>query len=110
MVRTNQGVRPDQAGDEVTRAAVLDDWDDAWTEDAIATIIGLSLKYTSFSSDDLRREMRAPNRPSQVGAAFRSAQSQGLIESVGYKQSSSKTRNNGSHKVWRRKEDRSAAA
>lgn len=94
----------------MTQAMALDDWDSAWAEDAIATIIGLSLSLSSFSSDDLRREMRPPNRPSQIGAAFRSAQSQGLIESCGYKKSTSKTRNNGSHQVWRRKTDRSAAA
>jgi len=85
------------------RAAVLDDWDETWGTDAVATIVGLSLAFPEFSSDDLRREMRPPNRPSQIGAAFRSAQKQGLIEAVGYKKSTSKTRNNGSHRVWRRK-------
>jgi len=85
------------------QAAVLDDWDSEWSEDAIATIIGLSLAHESFSSDDLRRELRPPNRPSQYGAAFRSAQTQGLIESAGYKKSTSKTRNAGSHQIWRRK-------
>ena len=94
----------------MTQAMALDDWDDAWADDAIATIVGLSLAQESFSSDDVRRELRPPNRSSQIGAAFRSAQSQGLIESVGYKQSSSKTRNNGSHKVWRRKSEGVEAA
>ena len=94
----------------MTQAMALDDWDDAWGTDAVATIVGLSLSFQEFSSDDLRREMRPPNRSSQIGAAFRSAQSQGLIESVGYKQSSSKTRNNGSHKVWRRKSEGVEAA
>lgn len=85
------------------RAAVLDDYDEAWAEDAVATIVALSLRHTEFSSDDLRREMRPANRPGQYGAAFRSAKAQGLIESAGYKQSTSKTRNNGSHQVWRAK-------
>jgi hypothetical protein len=40
------------------QAAVLDDWDSAWAEDAIATIIGLSLSLSSFSSDDLRQVWR----------------------------------------------------
>jgi hypothetical protein len=87
------------------RAAVLDDWDEAWTEDAIATIVALSLALPQFTSDELRAELRPPNRPSQIGAAFRSAQKQNLIEAVGYKKSTSKTRNNGSHRVWRRKEE-----
>lgn len=94
----------------MTAAMALDDWDESWTEDAIATIIGLSLSLPQFTSDDLRRELRPPNRSSQIGAAFRSAQRQGLIESCGYKQSTTKTRNAGSHQVWRRKTDRSAAA
>ena len=93
------------------RAAVLDDnYDRDWKDDAIATIVALSLAQETLSADDLVREMRPPNRSSQVGAAFRSAQSQGLIESCGYKKSTSKTRNSGSHQVWRRKVDRSAAA
>jgi hypothetical protein len=89
---------------------VLDDFDEFWKDDCIATIIALSIALPEFSADDVMREMRPPNRSSQVGAAFRSAQSQGLIESCGYKKSTSKTRNSGSHQVWRRKTDRSAAA
>ena len=94
----------------MTQAMALDTWDSDWGADAVATIIALSLAQDTLSSDDLRREMRPPNRPSQVGAAFRSAQAQGLIESCGYKKSTTKTRNNGSHQIWKRKTDRSAAA
>lgn len=85
-------------------AALEPEFDSTWGEDAVATIIALSLAHESFSSDDLRREMRTPPRSSQYGAAFRNAQAAGLIEAVGYVQSTSKTRNNGSHKLWRRKE------
>ena len=85
------------------RAMALDEYDEFWKDDCIATIIALSLAQESFSSDDVRRELRPPNRSSQIGAAFRSAQKQGLIEAVGYKKSTSKTRNNGSHRVWARK-------
>jgi hypothetical protein len=92
------------------RAAVLDDWDEFWKDDCIATIIALSLAQPEFSADDVAREMRPPNRPSQVGAAFRSAQKQGLIESVGYRKSTSKTRNSGSHQVWKRKTEGVEAA
>ena len=93
----------------MTQAMALDDWDEAWAEDAVATIVALSLDHESFSSDDLRKHIRPPNRSSQIGAAFRSAQSQGLIESVGYKKSTSKTRNRGSHQIWRRKSQGVAA-
>ena len=44
-----------------------------------------------------------PPPPAQWGAAFTSARVQGLIESAGYKKSTTKTRNNGSHQIWRRK-------
>lgn len=87
----------------MTRAAVLDDWDEFWAEDAVATIIAISLANDSFSSDDLRKVLRSPNRSSQYGAAFRSAQSQGLIEPIDYQKSTSKTRNHGRNLRWRRK-------
>lgn len=85
------------------RAAVLDDYDDAWSTDAIGMIITLSHRLEKFTSDDLRAAIRPPNRPAQVGAAFRSAQKQGLIESIGYVPSTTTTRNSGRHLQWRRK-------
>lgn len=86
------------------RAAVLDDWDDAWSTDAVGMIITLSHRMDRFTSDDLRAAIRPPNRPSQVGAAFRNAQAQGLIESIGYVPSTTTTRNSGRHLQWRRKQ------
>jgi hypothetical protein len=85
------------------RAAVLDDFDDAWKDDAIGMIISLAHANDSFSSDDLRRVMRPPNRPAQYGAAFRSAQAQGLIEPLDSQKSTSKSRNHGRNLRWRRK-------
>ena len=89
----------------MTQAAVLDDWDELWAEDAVATIVALSLAHSSFTSDDLRRELRPPNRSSQYGAAFRSAQAQGLIESIDSQKSTSKSRNHGRNLRWRRKSE-----
>lgn len=84
----------------------LDDYDDAWPEDALATIIALSLAQDTLSIDDLRREMRTPPRSSQYGAAFRNAQAAGHIEAVGYATSTTKTRNHGCcHLLWRRKQE-----
>ena len=88
----------------MTQAMVLDDWDECWKDDAIATIVALSLYNDSISCDDLRREIRPPNRPAQYGAAFRSAQSQGLIEPIDSQKSTSKSRNHGRNLRWRRKE------
>lgn len=82
---------------------VLDDFDESWKSDAIITIVELSLEHNFFSADDLTHAMRPPNRPAQVGAAFRSAQAQGLIESIGSRISTNTTRNHGRHLVWRRK-------
>lgn len=86
------------------QAAALEDWDDAWKDDAVATIVELSLKHDSFSADDLRPAIRPPNRSAQYGAAFTSAQAQGLIESFESHKSSSKSRNSGRNLRWKRKE------
>lgn len=89
----------------MSQAAVLDDnFDRDWGSDALATIVAISLRQPTLTSDDLRREIRTPPRPSQFGAAFRNAQAAGLIESVGYATSTTKTRNHGRHLLWRRKE------
>lgn len=85
------------------RAAVLDDWDPDWGTDAVGMIITLSHRLPQFTSDDLRAAIRPPNRPAQVGAAFRHAQAAGLIESIGYVPSTTTTRNSGRHLQWRRK-------
>lgn len=88
----------------MTHAAVLDDFDPTWKDDAIGMIITLSHQHPSFSSDDLRKAMRPPNRPAQYGAAFRSAQAQGLIEPLESQRSTSKSRNHGRNLRWQRKE------
>lgn len=87
------------------QAAALEDWDDAWKSDALDAIVALSLAHPQFSSDDLRKAIRTPPRPSQYGAAFRNAQAAGLIESIGYATSTTKTRNHGRHLLWRRKQE-----
>jgi len=85
------------------QAAVLDDYDPDWKDDAITVIVALSQQHPSFSSDDLRAAMRSPNRSAQYGAAFRSAQAQGLIEPLESQKSTSKSRNHGRNLRWRRK-------
>lgn len=86
-------------------AALEPEFDSTWGEDALDAIIQLSLTRTSFSSDDLRAALRTPPRSSQYGAAFRNAQAAGLIESIGYATSTTKTRNHGRHLLWRRKQE-----
>ena len=86
----------------MTAAMALDDHDD-WAEDAMATIIRLSIDLPEFTADDLRREMRPAPHSNAPGLAFGRARNLGLIESVSSTVSKSKSRKNGSLKTWRRK-------
>lgn len=83
------------------KAAVFEDND--WLEDAVATIIGLSLDMAEFTADDLRREMRPAPHQNAPGMAFALARNQGHIESVSSATSTSRSRKNGALKTWRRK-------
>jgi len=85
------------------KAAVLEDSHEAWHEDAVATILGLSLQHEEFTADDLRREMRPAPHQNAPGMAFAAARNLGYIESVNSTVSKSKSRKNGSLKTWTRK-------
>ena len=91
-------------------AAALEELDTVWPEDAIATIIALSHDLTQFTSDDLRKEMRPAPHPCQFGAAFKAAYQQGLIEPVGYQPSTTRSRNSGVIRQWRRKVNEGVAS
>lgn len=86
------------------KPAALDESRAEWFEDAIATIIGLSLSRPIITADDLARELRKPPVSNWVGLAFNQAQRAGHIEWVRYVKSSNKTRRGGSVSEWRRKE------
>lgn len=77
--------------------------DNDWAEDALATIIGLSLDKDEFTADDLRREMRPAPHQNAPGLAFGRARNLGYIESINSTVSTSRSRKNGSLKIWRRK-------
>ena len=83
------------------KAAALED--NAWPDDALATIIGLSYTEYQFSAVDLAREMRPPPNPNWVGQAFSRARSLGYITHVRYERSTSKSRKNGVVSVWCRR-------
>jgi len=87
----------------MTQAAILEDSHEAWLEDAVATIIGLSLAHTEFTADSLRRELRQPPHPNLPGIAFSKARNLGLIEAVSHATSRSRSRKNGSLRTWTRK-------
>ncbi|MDN4644970.1 hypothetical protein [Arthrobacter sp. PsM3] len=84
-------------------AAALEDSHEAWAEDAMATIIGLSLDMDEFTADDLRREMRTAPHPNAPGLAFAAARNAGHIESTNSTVSKSRSRKNGSLKTWTRR-------
>ena len=88
------------------KAAALEDSHEAWAEDALATIIGLSLKHTEFTADDLRREMRPAPHGNAPGLAFAAARNAGFIESINSTVSTSRSRKNGSLKTWTRRTDK----
>jgi hypothetical protein len=89
-------------------AAILDDLD--WAEDALATIIGLSLALPEFTASDLRRELRPAPHPNNVGQAFSAARSLGYIEATGYQTSTNPTRKHGVLRTWRRRINKGVAA
>lgn len=87
------------------KAAALED--NAWLEDAVATIIGLALNQEFVTADDLRREIRPPANSNWPGMAFAKARNLGLIESVNSATSKSRSRKNGALKIWTRKKESS---
>lgn len=89
-------------------AAALEDSHESWHEDAVATIIGLSLDQDTLTADDLRREMRPAPHPNAPGLAFAAARNAGFIESINSTVSTSRSRKNGSLKTWTRKVNKGA--
>ena len=84
----------------MTAAMVLEDT--TWSEDAVSTIIGLAHAQSTFTAEDLAREMRKAPHPNMVGAAFSAARSQGFIEAAGYTTSNTPSRHHGVIRTWRR--------
>lgn len=84
----------------MTQAMALEDSHEAWLEDAVATIHALAHSTTSFSADDLAREMRRPPHPNLPGIAFSKARALGYITTIGVHSSATKSRNGGIQRVW----------
>lgn len=72
-----------------------------WTEQAVSVIERLAREHDTVTAEDLRREFEAPEHANQIGSAFRSAYSQKIIEPVGYRPSTDKSRRGGALRVWR---------
>ncbi|MBP3044851.1 hypothetical protein KKR91_01325 [Arthrobacter jiangjiafuii] len=71
-----------------------------WSQDAVATILGLARAQSTFSADDLTRDMRKPPHPNMAGAAFSAARKLGYIEPTGFRLSTNPTRRHGVIRTW----------
>ena len=83
----------------MSRPAVLSDR--AWVESAVNVIEQLARRNGTVTAEDLRKHHEAPEHANQIGSAFRSAYSQKIIEPVGYRPSTDKSRRGGALRVWR---------
>jgi len=89
----------------MTQAMVLEESKSDWFMDARFMIERLAAGNDRFTADDLRKVMRpAPNRY-WAGNAFSQAQAAGLIEWVGYRKSTTKSRKGSPVSIWRRKQE-----
>lgn len=74
-----------------------------WTEKARAAIEALAAEGGEFSADDIYPLAGPPPHPKAVGAAFRVAANDGLIEFVRFGQSERAPRHAGAQRFWRGK-------
>lgn len=72
-----------------------------WVDAAWAALVGLARSGLEFSSDDLIEECPMPSSPGAVGALFRKASAEGLIEVVGVTTSQRLSRHGGVQRIWR---------
>lgn len=85
-------------------AAALEESRAEWFEDARLAIVRLSITEESFTADSLRKVLRPAPHNNWPGLAFGQARRAGLIEPINTTTSTSKSRNHGSLRVWRRAE------
>jgi len=75
-----------------------------WFADARLAILRLSITEREFTADSLRTVLRPAPSKYWPGLAFGQARRAGLIEPINTTTSTSKSRNHGSLRVWRRAE------
>jgi hypothetical protein len=86
-------------------AAALEEDRAEWFADARLMIERLAKTEPQFTADDLRKVLRPAGHQNWPGLAFGQAKRAGLIEKVSETTSTSKSRNHGSLKIWRRKQE-----
>lgn len=85
------------------KAAALEEVKAEWFADALFMIDRLAVSQDRFTADDLRKVMRPAPNCYWAGLAFSQAQTAGLIEWVGYRKSTTKSRKGSPVSIWRRK-------
>ena len=85
------------------KAAALEESRADWFADARLAIVRLSITEPEFTADSLRKVLRPAPNTNWPGLAFGQARRAGLIEPINTTTSTSKSRNHGSLRVWRRK-------
>ena len=88
------------------KAAALEEVKAEWFADALFMIDRLAVSQDRFTADDLRKVMRPAPNCYWAGLAFSQAQTAGLIEWVGYRKSTTKSRKGSPVSIWRRKPER----
>lgn len=86
------------------KAAALEEVKAEWFADALFMIDRLAGSNETMTADDLRKVMRPAPNCYWAGLAFSQAQTAGLIEWVGYRKSTTKSRKGSPVSIWRRKE------
>ena len=88
-----------------TGPMALEDAKAAWLTDAEHAISALAVRYhrtgRTFTADDVRATIGAPDHPNWWGVAFAAAKQRGDIEAVAFSAARAKSRNGGSLKIWR---------
>ena len=88
-----------------TGPMALPDAKAAWLTDAEHAIAALAVRYhrtgKTFTADDVRAMIGAPEHGNWFGIAFASAKRRGEIEAVAFSAARAKSRNGGSLKIWR---------
>ena len=82
-------------------ALVNEHEDPAWQDEADRVIRELAYSGVAFTAQDLTNRIGMPTRPNAVGARFSAAARQGIIEDVGYAQSTRAARHASRMLVWR---------
>ena len=82
----------------MSQPAALEDL--SWHSDAADMIAAYAASGLTFSAEDLRKALRKPPQPNDIGAAFRAARVKGIITATGFRESTTPSRRGGVIRTW----------